>query len=240
MIPSAASGGYPLKVLFIGNSYTYYYDLWDRFAEIAAAAGDCAETDSVTQGGYFLFQMNDPADPVGAIAAEKLERGQYDVVFLQDNSCGPLIENRRFTESVQNLTQKIRQTAQARVILYQTWGRREGNETLAENGWTHESMTQMLQKAYRTVAAANQIELSPVGDAFFKVHQEHPEIELYDPDGSHPSPAGSCLAALCHYAAAFQKSPVGIPYRYGVSSEAQSLILQQAAHWAVFRPDGNG
>ena len=34
-----------------------------------------------------------------------------------------------------------------------------------------------------------------------------PEIGLYDPDKSHPSYAGSCVAALCHYKTVFGEMP---------------------------------
>ena len=38
-----------------------------------------------------------------------------------------------------------------------------------------------------------------------------PEPELYFSDGSHPSPAGSYLAACTFYATLFHASPVGLP-----------------------------
>jgi hypothetical protein len=43
--------------------------------------------------------------------------------------------------------------------------------------------------------------------------RERPELELYYTDGSHPSPAGSYLAACTLYATIFHQSPAGLPGR---------------------------
>jgi hypothetical protein len=66
------------------------------------------------------------------------------------------------------------------------------------------------------------------------VYTNHPEIELYHEDKTHPSAAGTYLAALCHYAKLYRKSPIGVSYRFGVENEEEALILQKAAHKAVF------
>ena len=42
-----------------------------------------------------------------------------------------------------------------------------------------------------------------VGAAFHEIVVSHPEIELYDPDGSHPSYVGTCLAAMVMYKTVF-------------------------------------
>ena len=53
-------------------------------------------------------------------------------------------------------------------------------------------------------------ELSPVGLCFAKAVETPPEIDLYDPDKSHPSYAGSCVAALCHYKTVFGEMPADL------------------------------
>ena len=59
------------RILFIGNSYTYFNNLWDIFALAANGEGYSVEIDHITQGGYSLKQMADPRDPFGA-EVEKL------------------------------------------------------------------------------------------------------------------------------------------------------------------------
>jgi hypothetical protein len=49
-----------------------------------------------------------------------------------------------------------------------------------------------------------------VGLCFAKAVETTPEIDLYDPDKSHPSYAGSCVAALCHYKTVFGEMPADL------------------------------
>ena len=52
------------------------------------------------------------------------------------------------------------------------------------------------------------MECADVGAAFHKLVENHPGIELYDPDGSHPSYVGTCLAAMVMYKTVFGEMPV--------------------------------
>ena len=58
-----------------------------------------------------------------------------------------------------------------------------------------------------TTAMAQQlgVGLSPVGIAWEIVRRERPEIDLYVKDGSHPSYAGSYLAAAVGYLTLFKE-----------------------------------
>ena len=46
-----------------------------------------------------------------------------------------------------------------------------------------------------------------MGLCFAKAVETTPEIDLYDPDKSHPSYAGTCVAALSHYKTVFGEMP---------------------------------
>lgn len=227
--------GKQLSVLFIGNSYTYFHELWNRFADVAASCGFEVTVDQVTKGGWTLEKMASLDDEYGRIAHEKLtdRTKDYDIIFLQEQSERPAADPARFFDAVRELVTKIRAT-EAKTVLYQTWGRKAGAESLEKHGWTNESMTRLLAAAYEAIAAECGVELSPVGSAFFDVYTHHPEIELYTADGSHPSEIGTYLAALCLFATVYQKSPLEVPYTGPVEDAACLRILQQAAHDAVF------
>jgi hypothetical protein len=49
-----------------------------------------------------------------------------------------------------------------------------------------------------------------VGKSFFEIRKAYPEIELYDPDLSHPSYAGSCVAALALYKKLVGNLPINV------------------------------
>lgn len=222
-----------LSVLFVGNSYTYVNKLWDQLREVASSMGYRVSVDHVTKGGYRLCQMNDPENEYGAQVAQKLKENSYEVVFLQEQSHTPISDPENFYSAVRELCQKARAIG-ARPILYQTWGRKAGHEVLAEYGWTPEGMSRALSASYRAIGEETKATVSPVGDAFLDVYQNHPEIDLYHEDKTHPSPAGTYLAALCLFATLYRTSPVGVPYVFGVESDEEALILQKAAHRAVF------
>ena len=221
-----------MKVLFIGNSYTYYNSIWDRFLGLAQASGHAVEVDSVTKGGYAFFQMNDPENEYGRIVHEKLATTHYDVIFLQEQSHTPISNHARFETHGEELIEKAKRNG-ARPILYQTWGRKEGSPDLAMLGLTDAEMTVQLASAYRALGTRLGVEVSPVGDAFFDVAIHHPELELYHADRSHPSPLGTYLAALCHFETVFGISCVGNTYAFGTENPEEIRILQEAAHRAV-------
>ena len=196
-----------MKILFIGNSYTYYNEMPQMVEALARANGHEAEVFAVTKGGRKLHEFLDLSDEY----AQKLKEFtdgtlHYDVVFLQEQSVLPLGDFDLFADGVRRLAELLRPLTK-RIILYQTWGRKDEHPLLAERGWTHESMAKDLQDAYAKVAKEIGAEVSPVGEAFTRVYRGHPEIELYASDHFHPSHSGSCLAALTHYETLFGEKP---------------------------------
>lgn len=200
-----------MNVLFIGNSYTYFSDLPALFASLCAANGHDVRVDSVTAGGRKLHECltefyNDlnTEDPLAQRIAELLNEVEYDVLFLQEQSCLPYHNPELFLAGAVGLSSII---GAWRTIMYATWGRMDGSEDLAYFGWTRESMTQGLYDSYCKAAELVHGEVSPVGLCFAALVKSHPEIDLYDPDKSHPSYAGTCVAALSHYKTVFGEMP---------------------------------
>lgn len=220
------------QVLFVGNSYTYYNDLWDLFADVAASGGYTVEVDHVTQGGYYLDQYTNPADPFGKELQDKLAANTYDYVFLQEQSTNPIVNYERFEAGAAALHGMITEHG-AEVVLYQTWARETGSPALSANRWTNKGMTEDLENAYRTLGETLQVAVSPVGTAFYDVHTNHKDIDLYDADTTHPSPTGSYLAALCHYATVTGDDPRHVTFHAEEDDEI-AAILKQAAYDAVF------
>ena len=200
-----------MNILFIGNSYTYFSDLPTLFSSLCAANGQEVRVDSVTCGGRRLYEnLNEfasdfnPDDEYSKKISELVEETEYDVLFLQEQSCLPILNPQMFLAGVMGLSTII---GAWRTVLYATWGRADGSDTLTHFGWTRESMTKGLYDAYCQAAEIAHAEVSPVGLCFAALVESHPEIDLYDPDKSHPSYAGSCVAALCHYKTVFGEMP---------------------------------
>ena len=197
-----------MNVLFIGNSYTYFNDLPAVFASLAAENGQEITVQSVTQGGRRLHQFKDADDAYTKQLGEVLaENPIFDVVFLQEQSMLPYRDYDAFFDGASHVADTVRAAGAKRIVFYVTWGRRPDCPTLDEMGWTHDSMTDGLAAAYRRAADALGADCAPVGAAFHRLVAADGGAYLYDPDGSHPSYAGTALAAIVMYKTVFGEMP---------------------------------
>ena len=185
-----------MKILMLGNSYTYFSDLPKILQALLDENGVDAVVDSITAGGRRLVQNLDEGDALHAEVVAKCQESAYDVLILQEQSHTPLSHYREFLRGVCGCVALVKP---ARTVMYATWGRKEGCDLLDEFGWTNQSMTEGLAAAYEAAARKVGGECAHVGKSFLEIRKAYPEIELYDPDLSHPSYAGSCVAALTVY-----------------------------------------
>ena len=72
----------------------------------------------------------------------------------------------------------------------------------------------------------------PAGVAWERFQTKHSAPVLHDRDLSHPTPAGSYLAACVCFAVLFGRSPVGLEADIPGVSQPELRLLQQAA-WAA-------
>ena len=195
-----------MKVLFIGNSYTYYNEMPQLFEKLCRDNGKDVKVYSVTKGGRKLINYQDPEDPITQKIDQLLEGQRYDFCFIQEQSVLPAADPDLFFEGARFVVNKVKNHV-SQFIMYATWGRKSGSETLAKHNWTTEEMNAQLLFSYRKVAESVGAKVSPVGSSFLKVTLSNPEINLHNPDFSHPSYHGSCLAALTHYYTLFEEFP---------------------------------
>ncbi len=182
-----------LNILFVGNSYTYYNQMpEDAFTKLAQAEGYEVSVTSVTHGGYRLCQFANPEDEEGKRLREITSGVCYDYAVLQEQSINPILNEAEFFEGVSDVMNLI---CADDFILYATWGRNDGSQTLIELGLTREEMTEKLSAAYNTVADKLGARVAEVGREFLEYSRAHDKDELYDPDKSHPSALGSEIAA---------------------------------------------
>jgi hypothetical protein len=102
-----------------------------------------------------------------------------------------------------------------------TWARRAAPET-----------QQPLVAAVRTIAKEVGGMVAPVGIAWSAVARSRPEIALYAADGSHPTAAGSLLAACVLYGVLFQDRDlrVVVPGSLKMQPEVTEALLEAARH----------
>jgi lysophospholipase L1-like esterase len=204
--------GPTIRVLFIGNSFTSTNDLPKTFAFLAASLGAQVIYDMAAPGGYTLQQHSSDQTTLA-----KINLGTWDYVVLQEQSelpaVAPASVAQQVTPPARQLSQLISSAnPQAQVVFYETWGYKNGDQTYCSSVsslCSYDTMQARLNYSYGQLAAANSALLAPVGEAWAAVRSAHPEIELYQSDGKHPSAAGTYLAACVFYVTLFKKSAVG-------------------------------
>lgn len=110
-----------------------------------------------------------------------------------------------------------------------TWGRKNGDASNCAT-WppvcTYHGMDSLLYERYAIMAESNDALLSPVGAVWHRIRNLYPALELYQPDESHPSEAGSYAAAVTFYAVLFRKDPTLSNYDFTLSPTDADNIRQ--------------
>jgi len=195
----------PLRVLFIGNSYTFCNDLPGIVAQLAATNGYAIVCDSLTRGGA-TFQ--DHCERFGAL--DRIASGAWDVVVLQNQSYEPIENLSNMFVHGSRLCHAAAQ-AGARTVLLLTWayaGPRGSNAAVAAGV---PAMQERLNAAYYQLAHEMGADVAPAGRAFEAVRTAHPDWRLHMPDNSHPAPPGSYLAGLALYSTLFKQPARVVP-----------------------------
>lgn len=221
----AADAAPPRAVLFVGNSYTYYFELPVEVAALAAPAAPLTTT-SVTVGGATL------RDHWNGEARAAIAAGGHAIVVLQGQSQEPLLDAAGFATHA-DLLAAAATSAGAEVVFYQTWARRAGDAFYADpgSGGTPAAMQDGLTAGYAAAATRGQARVAPVGEARRLALAEAPTLELFDPDGSHPSAAGAYLAAAVLVETLTGQPPTDAPRL--VLDAATRATLRDVAHRAV-------
>ena len=227
------------QALFIGNSYTYVNSLPELINQIAISKGNSLIYESHTPGGSTLMQHASNSNVLSLLNVT-----EWDYVILQEQSQNPAFSPSQVASQVypyaENLCEYIREVNPCtEPVFFMTWGRENGdsqNCAVYPPICTYEGMQNRLTESYTEMAQNNESLLAPIGIAWKDLREQHPEINLYSSDGSHPSIQGSYLAACVFYAVLFDDSAINnyTPTNLNIN-EAQ--LIQTFANNAVNNND---
>ncbi len=197
-----------ISALFLGNSYVSANNLPGLIQEISEAEGHSFTFDSNTPGGYTL-----EGHSTNNISLSLMEEENWDYVVLQQQSQMPSFPDAQVEQQTypfaQILCDSIRSKAPcAKPMFYMTWGRENGDQDNCEFFpplCTYEGMQELLSERYLFMAETNGAACSPVGEVWRFVRENHPEIDLYVGDGSHPNVNGTYLAACTFFVSMFNE-----------------------------------
>ena len=204
----------PARVLFVGNSLTYANDLPAMVATLARAAGKPMQVDSVALPDFGLEEHWQQGDARKAIA-----RGGWTYVVLQQGPSALPASRRILIDYVKRFDKEIKATG-AKTALYMVWPSRQRRGDFSA-----------VSQSYKAAASEVNATLMPAGDAWREAWAADSTLALYGPDGFHPSPMGTYLAALVIYRQLTEVAPPALPV-FGATAE-QAALLQRAAERAI-------
>ncbi|MET0385332.1 MAG: hypothetical protein ABW321_05205 [Polyangiales bacterium] len=188
-----------LRVLLIGNSYTMHHSLHQMLQRVAAAVegGPHVTVDAVARGGYSLRNHLRTGD-----ALTRIRAGHYTHVVLQGHSLSAVDHPTELNADAERFKQAI-DAAASRTVLYATWARSPEVSLYRTHKVVHSfaDMSTRVSTTYVDISSRIGAGLAPVGSAFERALVEHPRLSLWGSDGSHPSLAGSYMAACVLYGA---------------------------------------
>jgi hypothetical protein len=233
----------PLKILFIGNSYTYTYDIPGVVSALAVDKGFPQPLyGTLAQPSWFLSTHRASPDTVNVI-----DQFELDFVVLQEQSLRPTnpFNPGQFKADAAWLYDRIKaKSPNAKIVLYETWARAPGDAVYPGTYANPATMQSQLRAHYddaalnyipshSAAARKNDVIVAHVGDAWER-ELETFGIPLHDPDLSHPNFDGAYLSGLVLFSTIYQVQTTGISALGRDLNTAASL--QKVANTVVPEP----
>jgi len=234
--PPTGPGPDDIKVLFVGNSLTYWNDMPDMFRRLAREAGKKVYVEDASEPAASLEDHTHFESTL-----RKINKYNWDYVILQEGSARiafPSTQPELYPQ-YQALKEFIWQCYPlSEVVLFLDWSPDDGIMT-TEGPLTFAEFQQLLHDGTRYLASQFGFMVAPIGWGWKQVYEERPDLVLIGSDTVHPSKAGSYLQACIYFATLFQESPVGLTYRHDVTAPnarylqevAAEVVLTDPAHW---------
>jgi len=217
-----------LRVLFVGNSFTYYNEMPAMVHELAAEDPGARPVFSVeyTAPNWSLRKASGDDG-----LADLIEDAPWDVVLLQDRSAYLSFSRDWWGRETLPYALSLRReiaAAGADAMVFVTWGYEGGNG----DGDDYEGMQARIADGYEELAGLISADVAPVGLAWAAAIHERPDLELWKRDGHHPSRAGSYLTACVFYAVLTGESPEESGYIAGLDPADARFLQEVAASYA--------
>lgn len=233
------------KVLFVGNSYSYCNTYPFIFKDMAMREGHYTDCRMTYVGGYTMAKHL-----VYQPSLDAIEAGGYDYAFFQDQSYERVFTGTeddygslKGMEEIVALTRK--HSPAVKPVIALTWGRKHGDNHLRKQDLPlvekypmffldFGSMQARLNEVVELEAKSVDAMIAAQGPAWLVVRRERSDIELFVKDGSHPSYAGSYLAAAVSYLTIFGE-PFGANPSDGRLDAETAKYLRSVAERVVLK-----
>jgi hypothetical protein len=191
-----------LKVLFVGNSYTYGYNLPHIVSIISEETPVKLVTRKSVIGGASLKEHWEGGRELETLSL--IAHGDFDVVVLQDFSMSAMHSPDTSLKYIRLFSDYIRSHG-AQPCLFQTWAREKVPQFQDE-----------IDALYEKAAADNDAIRVPVGPAWELAMDLRPSVDLFTSDGSHPNELGCMLTASVFVRVLSGELPEIVPSLYRI------------------------
>lgn len=188
----------PIKVLFVGNSFTFFNNLPQMVAAMADTTGFEITTRQSTVSGSNLKQHW--KEEKGTKTRKLLEQESWDYVVFNNHSRSSIDTPDEFMEYGEKFASLVKEKG-AKPIFMITWAY-ESNPLMQEE----------LTRAHMELVEKTNSGFVPCGALYAKARTLRPDLDLFF-DDKHPSPEGTYLLGLAFYKYFTAASPLGIPKR---------------------------
>jgi len=196
----------PMRILFVGNSYTHYNNMPQILQKMANQRGLKVDIHMSAESNH-TFKMHSKREAL----FKKIKEFKWDYVVMQGFSREMAFGNEYIDTAVIPyfniiLDSIYKNHACTKVWLYQTWGYLNGyNE--GKFHWTYQEMSDAVHRGYLYLSNKYNLPLVPVGKVWETVKENFPSYPLYDADGQHPGKLGSYLVAACFNFSLLRQTP---------------------------------
>jgi hypothetical protein len=204
-----------LRVLFVGNSFTYYNEMPAMVHELAAHDDGARPVYSVEYTAP-SWSLHEASDTEGL--EELIDEVPWDVVVLQDVSYHLANPTEWWSRETLPYAAALRREVASNgseTMFFMTWGYEHG----VSSDDSYDSMQARLAHGYEALAGDLSSEVAPVGLAWAAAHAGRPGLDLWKRDGRHPNLAGSYLAACVFYRELTGRDPRDSDYTGGLDVE---------------------
>jgi hypothetical protein len=188
----------PIRVLFVGNSFTYFFNLPQVVTAMAESQGMEIITRQSTVGGSNLEEHWKALK--GTRTRKLLDSLEWDYVVLNNHSTSAIDTPDEFMEYGKKFIELIRSKG-AEPVIMQTWGYK-----------SNPLMIHPIMKGYAKLIGETSSEFVPAGELFMEARKWRPDLELFQ-DDKHPSSNGTYLLGLAFFKYFTGASTSEIPMR---------------------------
>lgn len=198
-----------IKIIFVGNSLTYYHNIPKLLEEIGKIDKQKIKTTSFTNPDYSLEDHWNEGKVQNA-----LQKEHFDFMVAQQGSSALPESQQMLKNYVQKYANECKKYG-TELNLYMVWA-------MKSRFFDFDNVIYSYTEAAKYVNAS----LSPVGLAWKKVWKKMPDVAFYETDGLHPTKKASILVAMVIYAKLFKKKDLSF-LELSQTSWAKDVSLEE-------------